>query len=113
MFKHTLPLAPESEPNQPRFRILLIVSILALATVLTPLIVESLSLCYGQWCEILGTRVTIRTPTLDAVRDGIETVRQDFSDHVSSRFQRVPWDPKVVLPLIALVMVVAIALLRL
>ncbi len=113
MAKNTIPLAPNIQPDRPKYRMLPIASIFVMAPVLAPLIMEAVSLCYGQWSEILGQPVTIRTPILDALSERIESVREDLWYHVSSRFQRVPWNPKVVLPVIALVMVVAIVMLRL
>ena len=113
MAKNTLPLAPDLRPDRPRSRLLPIASIFVLAPVLAPLLMEAVSLCYGQWCEILGTPVTVRTPILNAIIDRIESVREDLWYKVSSRFQRVPWNPRVVLPIIALVMVVAMVMLRL
>jgi hypothetical protein len=113
MAKNTIPLAPDIRPDRPRCRVLPIASICVLASVLAPLLLEAVWLCYGQWSEILGKPVTIRTPMLNAISEQIESVRADLWYHVSSRFQRVPWDPKVVLPIIALVMVVAMVMLRL
>jgi hypothetical protein len=113
MSKNTLPLAPDLHPDRRRSRIPQIASIFVLAPVLTPLIVELVSLCHGQWSEILGNPVTVRTPILNAMGERIASVREDLWCYVGSRFQRVPWNPKVVLPLIALVMIVAMKMLRL
>jgi hypothetical protein len=113
MAKNTLPLAPDLKPDRPRSKVLPIASIFVLAPLLTPLIIELVWLCYGQWREILGRPVSIQTPILSAMGEGIESVRQDIWYHISSRFQRVPWNPKVVVPIIALVMVVAMLMLRL
>ena len=112
MAKNTIPLAPDIRPDRPRSRLLPIASIFVIAPVLAPLVMEAVSLCYGQWCEILGTPVTVRTPILEAISERIESVRTELCYHVSSRFQRVPWNPKVVLPVIALIMVIAMLMLR-
>ncbi len=113
MAKNTLPLAPDLKPDRTRSKLLPIASIFVLAPLLTPLIIELVWLCYGQWCEILGNPVAIQTPILSAMGERIESARQDIWYHISSRFQRVPWNPKVVVPIIALVMIVAMLMLRL
>jgi hypothetical protein len=112
MAKNTIPLAPDLHPHRRRSRVPQIASIFVLAPIVTPLIVELVSLCHGQWREILGRPVTVRTPILDEIGERIETVREEIWYHVGSQFQRVPWNPKVVLPLIAAVMLVAMSMLR-
>ncbi len=113
MAKNPIPLAPDIKADRPRYRVLPIISIFVVAPVLAPLFMEAVLLCYGQWCEILGRPVTIRTPMLTALSDRIDSVRQDLCYTISSRFQRVPWNPKVVVPVIALVMLLAMVMLRL
>jgi hypothetical protein len=113
MAKNTIPLAPSLKPDRPRSRVPQIVSIFVLAPLLTPLIVELVALCYGQWSEIFGRPVAVKTPILTAMGEQVESIREDVWYHVGSRFQRVPWNPRVVLPIIALVMIVAVVMLRL
>ncbi len=52
------------------------------------------------------------TPTLDAIGERVAAVREDLWYHVSSRFNRVPWNPRVVLPIAVVVMLLAMVMLR-
>ena len=113
MSKNPIPLAPDVRPDRPRRKVLPILSIFVVAPLLAPIIMDTLALCYGQWCEVLGSRTNVRTPTLDAIGDRVDAVREDLWYHVSSRFQRVPWNPRVVLPIAVTVMVLAMMMLRL
>ncbi len=113
MVKNSIPIAPDLQPDRRRSKVLPIASIIILAPLLAPLALETISICHGQWCEILGTRVEVRTPTLDAIGDRVESVRQDVWSRVSGSFERVPWNPMVALPVIVVVMVIALMILRL
>jgi hypothetical protein len=113
MAKNPISLAPDLRPDRRRSRLLLIAAIFVLVPLVAPLFMEAVSLCYAQWCEILGTPVAVRTPILDSIRERAEDVRQDLRFRLTSYFQRVPWNPNVVLPLIAVVMIIAIWMLRL
>ncbi len=113
MVKNPITLAPDIRPDRPRRRVLPIISIFVVAPLLAPVIMDVVALCYGQWCEMLGTPVDVRTPTLDAIGERVDAVREDLWYHVSSRFQRVPWNPRIVLPIAVAVMLLAMVMLRL
>jgi hypothetical protein len=113
MPKNPITLAPDIRPDRPRRRLLPLLLLLGTATVLAPVLMDTVALCYGQWRSILGTPTDVRTPTLDAIGDRIEEVRADLWYHVSGRFNRVPWNPRVVFPIAVLVMVIAMVMLRL
>ena len=113
MAKNPITLAPDLRPDRPRRKLLPILSIFVVAPLLVPIVMEAVALCYGQWCEMLGSPIAVRTPTLDAIGERVDAVREDFWYHVSSRFQRVPWNPRVVLPIAVTVMVLAMVMLRL
>jgi hypothetical protein len=111
--KQLITLAPDIRPDRPRRRILPILSLFVAAPLLAPIIIDAAALCYGQWREMLGTPVPVCTPTLDAIGERVEEIREDVWYHLSSRFQRVPWNPRVVLPVAVLVMLLAMVMLRL
>jgi hypothetical protein len=90
-----------------------IASIFVLAPLIAPLVMEAVGLCYAQWCTTFGTSAEVRTPIIDSIQEGIESVRDDLWSALSARFQRVPWNPKVVLPIAAVIMAVGMVMLRL
>jgi len=112
MAKTPLTLAPDLKPDRPRRKWLPILSLFVTIPLLAPILRDAVALCYGQWREMLGTPTDVRTPALDAIGERVGEVREDLRYHVSSRFQRVPWNPRVVLPIIVLVMLLAMWILR-
>jgi hypothetical protein len=80
---------------------------------LVPLMMEAVGVCYSQWCGALGTSARVRTPILDAIEEQIASARTDLWSALSARFQRVPWNPKIVLSVLAVIMAVAMVMLRL
>jgi hypothetical protein len=113
MDKNPIPLAPDLTPEQRRLRFLPIASIFVLAPILVPLVLEAVALCNAQWCAILDRSTEVRTPMIDTISEHVDEVRGELWYSITSRFQRVPWNPKVVLPAIAIVMAVAMVMLRL
>ena len=113
MSKQVITLAPDVSPDRPRRKALPIISLVVTAPLLVPIFFDAVALCYGQWREMLGTPIEVRTPTFDAIAERVATVREDLRYHVSSRFQRVPWNPRVVLPIAVAVMLLAMVMLRL
>jgi hypothetical protein len=85
---------------------------LVLIPLTSPLILEVVSLCYGQWTEILGTPVVVRTPIMDSISERLEAAREDLRFWVLAGFDRVPWNPNVVLPVLVVVMAVGVMMLR-
>jgi hypothetical protein len=113
MAKIPIPLAPDLKPDRRRATLLPIISIVVMAPLLAPLILEAAALCYCRWRAVMGTPVDVRTPVLDSIEERIESVRSDLWNALSARFQRVPWSPKVVLPIATLIMALAMVMLRL
>jgi hypothetical protein len=113
MSKQPITLAPDLRPDRPRRKLLPILLLSFAAVLLAPIFIDVAALFYGQWREVLGTPVAVHTPTLDAIGEQVAEIREDFRYHVLSRFHRVPWDPRVVLPVAVLVMLLAMVMLRL
>jgi hypothetical protein len=114
MPKHPIPLAPDTRPDRPRRRRLLpILALFVTVPLLAPVIMDAVALCYGQWREVLGAPSDVRTPTLDVIGERIEEVREGLWYQASCHFNRVPWNPRVVLPIAVVVMVMAMVMLRL
>jgi hypothetical protein len=112
MDKNPIPLAPDLTSDRRRSKLLPIALIVVLALLFAPLVLEAAALCYAQWCVILDKSTAVRTPLIDSIGERIEEVREDLWYRFSSRFQRVPWNPKVVLPIIGAVMALAMLMLR-
>jgi hypothetical protein len=113
MAKNPILLAPDLRPERRHSKVLPIASIFVVGPLLAPLVMEAVALCYAQWCAAFGTSTRVRTPIIDAIEEQIETVRADLWSALSARFQRVPWSPKIVLPVAAVIMAVAMVMLRL
>jgi hypothetical protein len=112
MSKKTITLAPDLKPDRRKSRLLPIACIFVLASLMAPLVMEAVAVCYSQWSEVMGTSARVRTPIMDSIEERIQSVREDLWYAVSSRFQRVPWNPKVVLPIAAVIMALAMVMLR-
>ncbi len=89
-----------------------LVVLIVLALVALPVGFEGILVCYGHWMEALDRPVDIRTPILDRISDGIESVRQDVGGGVSSYFDHANWDPIAVLGGAVVVMAIAAFMLR-
>ena len=112
MSKNPILLAPDASSDRGKSKLLLIVSISVLALLVAPLFMEGVALCYAQWCDVLGNSVAVRTPILDSIGDQLRTVQVDIRNALTPVFERVPWNPKVVLPIAVVIMALAMALLR-
>jgi hypothetical protein len=112
MTKNLLSLAPDLNSDRPRRKLLPILSLFVVVPLLAPFVIDAVALCYGQWCDMLGIRASVRTPTLDAIGETLAGVREDVRYHVTSHFQRVPWNPRVVLAVSVVVMLLAMMMLR-
>jgi hypothetical protein len=112
MHRFPIPLAYETTGERPKSRFPRTIGVVVLAVVLAPLLVEGAVLCYGQWCEVMGNSNRVRTPLLDSVQENVQSANSSIWETVTHQFQRVPWNPKVVLPIAAVIMALAMAMLR-
>jgi hypothetical protein len=112
MRKLAMQIGDDIHEEKPRSRLPFVLMILVLLIGCAPLAIEGGSLCLSTWKEFLGMPAIVRTPVLDSVTESWSTARDTFRDQVAPLFRRIPWDPKMVLPAAALVMAVAMLLLR-
>jgi hypothetical protein len=112
MSKKTITLAPDWSPGNSRKTLLPVASICVLAALSAPLIKETMALCYSGWCNVLDRPITVRTPILDAIGEGIQTAQQEITNTITPHFNRVPWNPQVVLAAAVVVMTLAMVMLR-
>jgi len=112
MHKFPIPIADQISPERRRSKVLRTASIVLLGLVLAAPVQEGVSLCIGQWRQVLGTNTEVRTPILDSVHDGLQDAHQSVWSSVSAQFERVPWAPRFVLTVAAVVVVLGIVMLK-
>ncbi len=112
MAKNPITLAPDLKPESPRRRLLPLLALVVTIALSIPILRDAVVVCYGQWREMLGTPTAVKTPTFDAIGEQVGEVREDVWYHISNRLNRVPWNPRVVLPVAAVVMLLAILMIR-
>jgi hypothetical protein len=112
MFKQAIPIAYEVKPTRSRSILPWIISIVAASVFLVPLATEGAAICYAQWCEVMGTSTDVRTPFIDSMVSGLQNARDLLTESVGPTFQRTIRDPTVALPAAAVLLVVAMAMLR-
>jgi len=112
MHKFPIPIADDIIPERRRSKGLRTASIVLLGLVLAAPVEEGVSLCIGQWREVMGTNNEVRTPILDSVHDGLQDAHQSVWNCITPQFQRVPWSPRVVLTVAAVVVVLGIVMLK-
>ena len=112
MFKQVVPIDHDVKPTRFRSSLPWIISIVAIGALLAPLAAEGAASCYAQWCEIMGKSTEVKTPIIDSLGSGLEHARDLLSDSLGSAFQLTLRDPTVALPFAAVLLVVAMAMLR-
>jgi hypothetical protein len=112
MFKQSIPIAYEVKPTRSRSILPWIISIVAAGVFLVPLATEGAAICYAQWCEVMGKSTDVRTPFIDSIVSGLQNARDLLTESVGPTFQRTIRDPAVALPAAAVLLVVAMAMLR-
>lgn len=81
------------------------------SALLAPVLAEGGAICYAQWSEVFGKPLQVDTPILDSVQNHVHDAREALSGTVLPYFQKVPWDPKIVIPIGAGLMLMAMVLL--
>ena len=66
----------------------------------------------ANWKEFMGVSANVRTPVLDGIQDRLHDLSDTFWGEITPWFRRLPWDPKMVLPAAAVVMAMAMLMLR-
>jgi hypothetical protein len=113
MPKVPIAISHELPPEHRKSKVLAVAGILCLCLLLTPVIMEGATVCFAQWREILGGRAaSAGTPLLDSIQDSVRASCDDIWGCVAPVFQRVPWSPKAVLPIAAVIMFCAMMMLK-
>ncbi len=98
------------EHHRPRWPGVLMALILLLG--LGPLAIEGIALCVSEWKEFLGIADNVKTPVLDGFQNNLNDIQDIFRSQITPYLSSMPWDPKMVLPVAAVVMVMAMLMLR-
>jgi hypothetical protein len=112
MRKLALQLGHDFQEEKKRSKLPGIFMAIFLVIGLGPLLMEGTSLCLANWKELMGVSASVKTPVLDSVQENMESMQQAFWSEVTPFFRKLPWEPKMVLPAAALVMAVAMLMLR-
>ncbi len=91
MRKVKAPFYLDRPPSTLRFWTVARIVVVTLA--LAPFLYEGTQLCYARWSRMLGSRVPVRTPFLNS----FGRLSRSAGAMISEQFQRVPWNPQVVL----------------
>ena len=105
-------LGSEMEVERHRSKWPSVLMALILLVGLGPLALEGIAVCVGNWKEFLGVSGNVKTPVLDGVQDSLNDARDIFWSQITPWFRSIPWDPKMVLPVAAVVMVMAMLMLH-
>jgi hypothetical protein len=108
------PLMPPAEPSLDprRRRALPILSLVVAVPLLLPFVIDAALLCYGQWRQMLGTPVDIRTPALDAGRERLAEAREGIWRPISTYLDPAAWDRRLVVVVGVTAVVAAMAVIR-
>ena len=112
MYKFPIPIAHDVAPPSRWRRLRRSAAIAVLGLAIAPLVYEALAMCHAQWCQVLGRNAQARTPVFDSLSDGVSTGHRSFWDTIGPYFQHVPWNPKIVFAVAAVVMVLAMTMLK-
>jgi len=112
MRKNPIYNAQNIRPERRGSKVIRFACLVAVGLLLAAPLAEGVSLCIGQWCEVMGKNTEVRTPVLDSVNDHIQATHESIGMWVSEQFQRVPWDPGFVLPIAVVVVVLGILMLK-
>ncbi len=112
MFKQAIPIDHDVKPTRFTSRLPWIISIVAVGAVLAPLAAEGAASCYAQWCEIMGKSTEVKTPIIDSIASGLEHARDLLADSLGSAFEVTLRDPAVALPFAAVLLVLAMSMMK-
>ena len=100
------------EEARPRPRWPKVLMIFFLVVGFTPLALDGAAICLGNWKEVVGVSSDVRTPTLDRVQESLQELSNTVWSEVAPCFGSLPWEPKMVIPGTAIVMGLAMMMLR-
>jgi len=84
----------------------------ALVVILMPFLFEALAMLVAQWAEVTGVRFAAQTPLLTWSGSKLDDCRLFIDDWMSYQFQDASWEPGFALPIMALLIVIAMLMMR-
>jgi len=112
MRKLALQLGDDIHQEKRPSKLPLVLMSLILLIGLGPLALEGVGVCLSMWKELFGVSNNVRTPVLDGVQERLQDLSDTIWLQITPFFHSMPWDPKLVLPAAAIVMVLAMLMLR-
>ena len=113
MHKFPIPIAHDTPAARSRSRLLHSSGIVVLGLSLAPLIYEGCAICYAQWCQVLGRNAVATTPVIDVLQGELESGHRSIWGVITPHFQRLPWNPKLVLLVGVIFMIIGMMMLKL
>jgi len=112
MAKLQVPFEYHRPPERRVGEVRKIVVLVILGAAMAPVLVEGAALCIGGWAEVAGTRLHLETPLLSWSGSTLEVRRQWIGEWILHTYQEASWEPGVVLPILAALLIIAMWMLR-
>jgi len=112
MFKPSIMLADQIEPTRSPPMRSRVVFLIGVPIILIPLAVEAASICFAQWCEVMGRTSEVQTPIIDSIGDGLRNTRDLLAETIGPTLYAATHDPAVALPVASAFVLLALALFR-
>jgi hypothetical protein len=110
--KFPMQIAHDLRRDRPRAKLSRLVAIFGLGLALAPLAAEGVSISHAQWCQVLGRNNQARTPILDSVTETAITTHRTAWESINPQFQRLPWNPTIVVAVGVVLMFLGMLMLR-
>jgi hypothetical protein len=94
----------------PRVNMIAVLALLGL--VLLPILIELVSLWVAGWFKVMKIVLVVQTPVIDFSRAVIAMCCEEFANWAADLFREVNWSPSSILPIVALLLVVAARMLK-
>jgi hypothetical protein len=112
MHKFPMPIAHDVGPARRGAKLARALALVTLGLLLAPLVAEGTSYCLAQWREVLGENSEAKTPILDSIADSAEESHKSVEEFFDLYFHRLPWDPRIVFAVGAIIVVLGMKMLR-
>jgi hypothetical protein len=112
MSKYPIPIAHDIRPARPKRKLPRVVRLLAFCLLIGPIAAEAAVLCYAQWCDVVGRRLTVHTPIIDWLGDCLQNAHGLYFDEIAPGFHQSARDPSIALPLAVVFLFLAMLMLK-
>jgi hypothetical protein len=105
-----LPSGVPAAPRERRLRRTFWIGILAAG--LAPILWEGAAICHSQWCEVIGYPREAHTPIVDTLHRHLGSTQESIRESIAIHLGDFQWDPKIVLPVGGLLIVLGMMMLK-